>query len=171
MLYEALDPAQRYLTCMHQKVCAIQKEYPTAGKLGKPQRQHWDIAVIKSPIEYAHNKRPFYDYFTLESIIEFGMNENKEHLEDDIMRVCHPDTNAEHKYIIHLYRLSEAGNQFSRRDWSSSSKQVLTVDDVKSMIPAGASVGIFYGMHNQTDKSRNGVWLIKDGVEPEKVTI
>lgn len=169
MLYEALDPSQRYLACMGQKVCAIQKEYPTASNLGKPQRQHWDIAIIKSPAESAPEKKPSYDYLKLEAIVEFGMNEAKDHLEDDIQRVCHDDSNADHRYIVHLYRLSKAGNQFSMRDWSPSSKQILTVAQVKAMIPAGKQVSIFYGMYNDTDKSQNGVWLIKDGVEPEKV--
>ena len=27
----------------------------------------------------------------------------------------------------------------------------------------------FYGMYDDTDKSKNGVWLIKDGAEPEKI--
>ncbi|MBN1547658.1 MAG: hypothetical protein JW902_13490 [Syntrophaceae bacterium] len=169
MLYEALDPSQRYLICMGQKVCAIQKEYPTAGNLGKPQRQHWDIAIIKSPAESTNEKKPPYDYLKLEAIIEFGMNVAEEHLEDDIRRVCHEDANAENKYIVHLYRLSKPGNQFSMRDWSSSSKQILTTDQVKARIPLGQSVSVFYGIYDDTDKSENGVWLIKDGAEPEKV--
>lgn len=169
MLYEALDPTQRYLTCMDQKVCAIQKEYPTASNLGKPRRQHWDIAILKSPAENVPGKKPSYDYLNLEAIVEFGMNVAEDHLKDDIERVCHTDANTDHRYIIHLYRLSKAGNQFSMRDWSPSSKQILTVAYVKELIPVGKSVNIFYGMYDDTDKSQNGVWLIKDGTEPEKV--
>jgi hypothetical protein len=154
---------------MGQKVCAIQKEYPTAGNLCKPRRQHWDIAIIKSPAESVPEKKHSYDYLMLEAIVEFGMNVAKDHLDDDIKRVCHGDANADHRYIIHLYRLSKAGNQFSMRDWSPSSTQVLTVADVKVMSPVGQSVSIFYGMYDDTDKSKNGVWLIKDGAEPEKI--
>jgi hypothetical protein len=66
MLFEALDPSQRYLACMGQQICAIQKEYPTASNLGKPQRQHWDIAIIKSPAESVPEKKPSYDYLKLE---------------------------------------------------------------------------------------------------------
>ncbi len=168
MLYEALAPTERYVTC-GQEVCVIQKEYPTAGNLGKPRRQHWDIAIIKSPVEVAPGKKHFYDYLKLEAIVEFGMNEAKDHLQDDIKRVCHDDANTDHRYIIHLYRLSKAGNQFSMRDWSPSSKQILTVAEVKEMIPVGKSVIIFYGMYDDTDKSKNGVWLISDGTEPEKI--
>jgi hypothetical protein len=169
MLYEALDPPQRYLTCMGQKVCAIQKEYPTAGNLDKSQRQHWDIAIIKSPAESVPEKKPSYDYLKLEAIVEFGMNEARDHLEDDIQRVCHDDSNADHSYAVHLYRLSKAGNQYSMRDWSPSSKQILTAAKVKAMIPDGKSVSVFYGMYNDTDKSQNCAWLIKDGAEPEKI--
>jgi hypothetical protein len=169
MLYEALEPHQRYLTCMGQKVCAIQKEYPTAGNLGKPQRQHWDIAIIKSPAKCATEKKPFYDYLKLEAIVEFGMNEAKDHLEDDIERVSHNDANADHRYIVHLYRLSKSGNRLSMRDWSPSSKRILKAADIKKMIPVGKSVSIFYGMYNDTDKSKNCIWLIKDDAEPEMV--
>jgi hypothetical protein len=171
MLYKALEPSQRYLTpdWHSQKVCVIQKEYPTASNLDKPRRQHWDIAIIKSPAESAPEKNPSYDYLKLEAIIEFGMNVAKDHLEDDIKRVCNDNANASNRYIVHLYRLSKAGNQFSMRDWSPSSKQILTVPEVKAMIPLGQSVSIFYGMYNDTDKSQNDAWLIKDGAEPEKI--
>ena len=77
MLYDELDVSQRYFTCMGQKVCVIQKEYPTAGNLSKPQRQHWDIAIIKSPAESAPDKKPSYDYLKLKAVVEFGMNEAK----------------------------------------------------------------------------------------------
>jgi hypothetical protein len=55
MLYKALPAHLRYPgyekdgNCY--KVCAIQKEYPTAHKIGKSIRQNWDIAVIKTPLE------------------------------------------------------------------------------------------------------------------------
>jgi hypothetical protein len=178
MLYEALDPSQRYLTCMGQKVCAIQKEYPTAGILGKPQRQHWDIAIIKSTVEIAIikspnesviEKKPLYDYLKLEAIIEFGMNEAEDHLKDDIYRICHDDANTDNRYIVHLYRLSKPGNQFSKRDWSENSKRILALEKIKSMIPEGKSISIFYGMYNDNDKSQNGLWLIKDGAEPVEI--
>jgi hypothetical protein len=199
MLYEALDPGERYITwpnTMGQKVCVIQKEYPTAGKVGKPRRQNWDIAIIKRPPEsdpppgkpYKNKKpqkMPSYDYLRLEAIIEFGMNEAEEHLREDIDRVCYdeakdsrqddieracdPEANADHKYIVHLYRLSEAGNQFSMRDWSPSSTRILPAAKVKSMIH-GKPVTIFYGMYDKTNSGNNGAWLIKDGAEPIKLT-
>jgi hypothetical protein len=86
MLFNVMLEQQRYLTWNNQKVCVLQKEYPTAGKLGKPQRQHWDIAVLKNPPESLETKNT-YDYLKLFAAIEFGMNEAKEHLEDDIERL------------------------------------------------------------------------------------
>jgi len=46
MLYNALPPDQRTATWEGRSICLLQKEYPTAGKLGKPTRQHWDIALL-----------------------------------------------------------------------------------------------------------------------------
>ena len=77
MSFNALPEQQRYLTWNNQKVCVLQKEYPTAGKLGKPQRQHWDIAVLKNPPESIGTKSS-YDYLELFAAIEFGMNEVQE---------------------------------------------------------------------------------------------
>ena len=48
-LYGALPEKRRYVDWKQKKVCSLQKEYPTAGALGKTRRQHWDIALIKSP--------------------------------------------------------------------------------------------------------------------------
>jgi len=158
-LFNALPEEQRYLTWDNQKVCVLQKEYPTAGKLGKPQRQHWDIAVLKNPSESLETKNS-YDYLKLFAAIEFGMNEAQEHLEDDIARLCHPDANLEHSFIVHLYRLSESGNPFSGRDWSPKSPRILTVDEVAEM-SVGKSVEIFYGMADGTGTYNAGVWSIK----------
>ena len=158
MLFNALPEQQRYLTRDNQKVCVLQKEYPTAGKLGKPQRQHWDIAVLKNPPESISTKNS-YDYLKLFAAIEFGMNEAQEHLEDDIARLCHPKANVEQRFIVHLYRLSESGNRFSGRDWSPRSPRILPVNDVRKL-SVGKSVEIFYGLADSTGTHREGVWKI-----------
>ncbi|MBO8167891.1 MAG: hypothetical protein H0Z35_01755 [Thermoanaerobacteraceae bacterium] len=61
-LYNALPPAARYINWEGKKICVIQKEYPTAGTLGKPRRQNWDIAVIQNPPSTLPGKEPSYDY-------------------------------------------------------------------------------------------------------------
>jgi hypothetical protein len=32
-----------------REMCVIQKEYPTQDSIGRSRRQHWDVAVIKTP--------------------------------------------------------------------------------------------------------------------------
>jgi hypothetical protein len=160
MLFNALPEEQRYLTWKNQKVCVLQKEYPTAGKLGKPQRQHWDIAVLKNPPESLETKHS-YDYLKLFAVIEFGMNEAQVHLEDDIARLCHPEANLEHGFIVHLYRLSESGNPFSGRDWSPRSPRIFTPESVQEILD-NRPVEIFYGLVDSTAPEKSGVWNIRN---------
>ncbi|OGN94758.1 MAG: hypothetical protein A2Z71_05930 [Chloroflexi bacterium RBG_13_50_21] len=162
MLYNGIPEEQRYITYINQKVCILQKEYPTAGKLGKPQRQHWDIAVLESTQESIHVETGSYDYFNLVAAIEFGMNEAREHLQDDIERLCHVEANIEHGFIVHLYRLSESGKRFSNRDWSSKSPRIMTIENVREL-SIGKSVEIFLGLADITGIHASGVWNIKDG--------
>jgi hypothetical protein len=166
ILYNALPEEQRFITWHKQKVCILQKEYPTASKLGKPQRQHWDIAVLSSPPESAEKKSTSYDYLKLDAAIEFGMNEAEEHIEDDIARLGHMDANVRQGFIVHLYRLSEAGAKFSERDWSPNSPRILTLEQVASL-PKGSSVEIFYGITDSTGNRKSGLWCIKDRVMSE----
>jgi len=161
-LFNALTDDQQYLDWQGKRVCVLQKEYPTAGKLDKPQRQHWDIAVLKSSPESNESKYT-YDYLKLIAAIEFGMNEAKDHLEDDIARLCHPEANLEHGFIVHLYRLSESGNQFSGRDWSPKSPRILSTEDVQEL-SVGKSVEIFYSLADSTGTYETGVWNIKSGL-------
>jgi hypothetical protein len=123
----------RYLNWQGQKVCVVQKEYPTSNKLGKPKRQHWDIALLASPPESKIDGREAYDYLKLDAVVEFGMNEVQEHLRDDIERLSHEDANLQQGFVVHLYRLSEPGNKFSSRDWSPKSKRILTFKDIREL--------------------------------------
>jgi hypothetical protein len=163
MLYNVIPKEQRYIICNNQKVCIIQKEYPTAGRLGKPQRQHWDIAILKSIQESTCNKEPSYDFLKLLAVVEFGMNESREHLVDDIERLCHAESNLECGFIVHLYRLSKSGNRFSNRDWSSKSPRIMTIEDIQQL-SAGKPIEIFLGLADSTGLHTTGVWSIKDRV-------
>lgn len=128
MLYNAIPPNQRIITWNNKKVCVIQKEYPTASKLGKPQKQHWDIAVIKTPPTSTIDGASLsYDFLKFAVVVEFGMNETKEHLIDDIERICHEQANLNLGLIIHLYRLSKPGAKMSNRDWSSNSQPMIDI--------------------------------------------
>jgi hypothetical protein len=166
-LYNALPPSQRYTTWYDHKVCVVQKEYPTAGPLGKPRRQHWDIAVIKTPPEsLANSLAASYDYLRLAAVVEFGMNEDIEHLIDDIERLSHADANVDQGFVIHLHRLSQPGAKLSKRDWSAASKRIVSKESVVQM-SVGKPVEIYYGMYDSTGNYPWGVWLIRDGaIEP-----
>jgi hypothetical protein len=166
MLYNVLPEEQRYFTYINHKICVLQKEYPTAGLLGKPRRQHWDIAVLKSPPEGDTGRARIYDYFKLYAVIEFGLNEPKEYLIDDIERLCHQEANLEHSFIVHLYRLSESGNLTSGRDWSSKSPQIMTAEDIRQL-SVGKPVEIYLGLFDSTGMHSNGVRRNRDGVLEE----
>jgi hypothetical protein len=163
MLYNAIPDNQRYTTLHTHNVCVVQKEYPTAGFLGKPRRQHWDIAVIKTPPQSIVNSvASAYDYLRLAAIVELGLNEAEEHLRDDIERLSHDDANVDHGFVIHLYRLSESGAKISQRDWSAASKRIISTERVAE-IAAGKSVEVYYGLYDSTRKHTPSVWLIKNG--------
>jgi hypothetical protein len=163
MLYQAMPPGARTTHWGDHNVGVIQKEYPTAGNLGKPQRQHWDIAVIKTPPEsIIEGMTGSYDYLKLAAVVEFGMNESREHLVDDIERLSHPAANLEYGAVVHLYRLSKPGALVSHRDWSTSSKRILSVEAVAELVE-GRSVDLYYGLSDCTGKFKTGAWLVKAG--------
>lgn len=157
------EETERYAVWKGEKVGVIQKEYPTADKLDKPKRQHWDIAVIKSPLESITDEQS-YDYLKLAAVVEFGMNANKEHLQEDIRRVCHPDANLESGFIVHLYRLSKPGFPFSGRDFSADSTKIIAKEDV-AILSKNRSVEIYYGVAGYTNtENPSGLWRVHQGI-------
>jgi hypothetical protein len=141
----------------------LQKEYPTAHNLGKPQRQHWDIALLQNPPQHSLASTLFaYDYLRLAAVVEFGLNAHVAHLQDDIDRLAHAQANVEQAYLIHLYRLSPSGAKFSGRDWSAASKQIVSLAQVAAL-NCGRTAVIYYGMADQMGTFENGVWRIADG--------
>jgi hypothetical protein len=118
-LHDALPVDQRYLEWGGRRVCAIQKEYATAHDLGKSRRQHWDIAVLRNPP--VTKGEPPYDHFEVEAAVEFGLNEGRDHLIEDMRRLSHKSSNVRNGYTVHLYRIS---NAVSKRDLSPRSTRV-----------------------------------------------
>lgn len=90
------------------------------------------------------------------------MNEAEEHLVEDIRRLEHADSNVENGFIVHLYRLSQPGQQFSGRDWSPGSSRILSLEQVIELSKQ-TSAEIYYGMADSTGMYENGVWLLKNG--------
>src|SRR6266508_1418455 len=70
-LYHALPMDARYTRCNGLELCVLQKEYPTAHNLGKSQRQHWDISLVKTPVN-APQRPCCFDYLPLAAVLEFG---------------------------------------------------------------------------------------------------
>lgn len=162
--YNALPVGQRYTDFLGHEVCVVQKEYPTAGNLGKPQRQHWDIALIKTPPEPLGGKSPPYDYLRLAAVVEFGLNEAVAHLEDDIARLTHPRANTDKAYVMHLYRLSSPGKNFSSRDWSANSAHICGLSDMRAMV-GHKPVTVYYGIWDASGKYEHCLWRIASGGE------
>lgn len=163
-LYLKIPENKRNIQWNGMEVCIIQKEYPTADKLDKSKRQHWDIAVLQSSAQSVPNKIHPYDYFKLYSAIEFGMNADKDHLKEDIRRLSHQNSYVEYKYIVHLYRISGPKPKVSNRDWSPRSKQILTPDDVFNLVKE-TDIDIYFGVADITSNHESGLWLInKNGI-------
>ncbi len=158
-LFAALPEHARFGTWQGQKVSMLQKEYPTATHLGKSQRQHWDIALLKSPLSSRISGPRAYDYLLLQAAIEFGMNEAPEHLRDDIKRLTHPDCNMDYGFVVHLHRLSDAKSHFSGRDWSPTSARFLDRETIHQLV-LGKPVEVYFAVADQTRPTDNGAWLI-----------
>jgi hypothetical protein len=102
-LYGALASEERYSELDGQQFCVVQKEYPTAGNLGKSKRQHWDVSVIRHPV-IVPTRTSAFDYLPLAAAIEFGLNCNSDHLVDDIQRLSHCKSNVQNGFIVHMHR-------------------------------------------------------------------
>jgi hypothetical protein len=161
-LYNALLPGERFVLWRGHKVCVLQKEYPTAGLLGKPKRQHWDIAVLKNPPECWPGKERSYDYLRLAAVIEFGLNEAEEHLEDDIARLSHSGANVDKGYFVHLYRLTAPNAKCSGRDWSNASAQICPKERVAALL-AHRPIAGYYGIYDAGGRYPTGLWSVTDG--------
>jgi hypothetical protein len=90
------------------------------------------------------------------------MNETEEHLVDDIKRLDHADSNVMQGVIVHFYRLSNAKQKFSGRDWSPNSSRILIPEQVRDFT-IKSSAEVYYGMADSTGKYENGAWHISRG--------
>lgn len=157
-LYNALPAQSRYTDCNGLELCVIQKEYPTAHNLGKSRRQHWDISLIKTPVVPPDRPNAF-DYLPLSAVVEFGLNCPSDHLADDITRLCHPEANVAHRFVVHLYRLSGVTNKLSGRDWAPESNILCSKDSVRVVL-RNRPVEVFYGVVDATGANPSGLWVI-----------
>ncbi|MGD8515568.1 MAG: hypothetical protein PVJ23_00705 [Anaerolineae bacterium] len=178
-LFDALWEAERLPVWEGRRVCVIQKEYPTAHPLGKSRRQHWDLAVLKTPLErQPEDARPAYDSLKLSAAIEVGLNAPQEHLRADLRRLLHREANLEVGFVLHLYRLSKPGAMVSARDWSVRSPRILPVESVAAILAeareaetaAERPIEILYAVAGEAGPHERGVWLIRSGEAPRRVS-
>jgi len=157
-LLMALPEPERYATWRGERFCVVQKEYPTASPLGKPKRQHWDIALVKSPPTSLREEHSF-DFLRLALVFEFGMNASRGHLREDVRRVTHSEANLDHGVVFHFHRLSPPGCGFSGRDCSVDSSAICTLQEAES-IQAKSEATVLYVMADPTEHFLRGAWEI-----------
>jgi hypothetical protein len=160
-LFDLLPAEYRYAELAGQRFCTIQKEYAMAHHLGRSRRAHWDISVIKLPLEMSQRQLAF-DYLKLAAVVEFGLNCDDNHLMDDIDRVSHPSANLDSGFIAHLYRIS---NGFSGRDSSPKSRLLCDKTSIESVLQhrtGSPKLEVFYGIADIADPNRSGLWSITD---------
>ena len=169
-LYKALpDESTRYVDVAGSEiVCVIQKEYPTHDSIGRSRRQHWDTAVIKTPVVMPNMVRA-YDHLRLAAVVEFGTNVGRGHLEDDIDRLSDKRANVDLPLAAHFYRFSPAAARVSRRDWSANAVSRFQLEEIPSMLPPGSPVTVYFGHFGDTTPNpAAALWQVTAdrGVEP-----
>jgi hypothetical protein len=166
-LLAAMPDAARYAMWRGQRVCTIQKEYPTAASLGKSKRQHWDISLLEHPLVSKPGSQSPYDFLRLSAVVEFGMNEASAHLTDDIARIRHPDSQVAYGFVVHLVRLSDGKDHFSMRDQSPASKRIAdlaaivdALQEAYDTATAATPVEVWYAVADLTASREVGVWRV-----------
>jgi hypothetical protein len=168
-LYENFNSNEipRYGHYLNEQVCLIQKEYRMSGKCGGTKAAHWDVCVLKEPLESRNDtniqikSRPnSYDFLEINSIIEFGLKANLSHLNNDVDRLCHPECKARGKFIVHLERFSDS---FSQRDFPLNSKNELPTKAQMIDLTKNNNVIIYYVRTNKNNKNDQRMWKFVNG--------
>lgn len=162
-LFSAIPDKARYIEYRDHKVCVVQKEYPTAGRLVRSRRQHWDIALVKAPPVPKPELKPSYDYLRLSAVAEFGLNATLKHLEKDRDRITDTDANLERGFLFHFFRLSDGKSPVSGRDMSPKSKHFVSAESVLENAKErvnGWPVTLFLAIADQTKPHSNAAWCI-----------
>lgn len=157
-LYQAIPAAERYQTLGGFRMCRVQKEYPTHRDLSKSRRQHWDVSLIAKADELPRCQWPC-DHIPLAAVVEFGLNCNLDHLQDDIQRLAHSDSNVFHGFAAHLFRLSAMRDRLSARDWSPHSQRLHAIDAIQPLL-VGTTVEVYLGVFDPTNTNPTGLWRI-----------
>jgi hypothetical protein len=151
-----------------QRVGLLQKEYPTNRPFDRSRRQNWDAAVIRHPIVPIALSHP-YDHLPLAAVVEFGLNYGAGHLLSDLERLSHDDAQVDAPMIAHLYRLSMAGAQNSKRDISPNSAAILPLARVCELSALFPKVTVYSGIADVTRDDGKCLWSISAGVSEQLI--
>ncbi|MFN2164978.1 MAG: hypothetical protein ACK2U9_01800, partial [Anaerolineae bacterium] len=96
----------------------------------------------------------------------------------DLRRLLHREANLEVGFVLHLYRLSKPGAMVSARDWSVRSPRILPVEAVAAILAeareaetaAERPIEILYAVAGEAGPHERGVWLIRSGEAPRRVS-
>jgi len=100
-----------------------------------------------------------YDHLPLATVVEFGLNCDLGHLQDDIQRLSHPGSNMHQGFAAHLFRLSESQGRPSARDWSPHSRRFHAADVIQPLL-AGTTIEVYLGVFDPTNMNPTGLWRI-----------
>src|SRR5262249_4344043 len=129
------------------------------------RRQHWDVSLIAQALALPFEPHP-YDHLPLATVVEFGLNCPLDHLQDDIQRLSHPESNVNKGFCAHLFRLSEARGRPSQRDWAPTSGRLRPATDIQNLL-TGMSIEVYLGVYDPTGTIPAGLWLVTaSGVTP-----
>lgn len=161
-LFTLLAPEERYFSVRGRAVGCIQKEYPTATKLGRSKRQHWDIAVLDSSVG-AYMSESKLEEIPLVAVFEFGLNEAVDHLKNDLDRLLHSEARVENAVAVHLQRIGDRVNRFSDRDFSPSSARIVDLDRVVEISAQYEQATIIFANTDSTRGTKDGAWEVRGG--------
>ena len=149
---------RRYIKPDGKRICVVQKEYPMAEKRkADSKRAHWDIAIL-SPKQVVDGKK-WYDRLKLNSVVEFGLNEKKDHAIDDINRIDYNQRNGsiQNGFIVHFYRYSKS---MTRRDWQNRHKGYARPSDLQKKIRRKQNILAYWLLIDGETGKKKGPWKI-----------
>jgi hypothetical protein len=87
------------------------------------------------------------------------MNASRDHLQEDIRRLTHKEANLDIGFAIHFSRICEPGKGMSRRDCSSASKEICTLEQAQEIQRSGTAI-VYYVMSDPTGVHQSGFWEV-----------
>ena len=99
----------------------------------------------------------------MDCVVEFGLNERKTHLENDIRRLSDPRSRVDQGYVVNLYRLSRF---ITERDWVNLRNDRATIDFIHKYLGKVRNVVGYYALCDDKTGEKDGPWRIDGKMEP-----